>query len=263
MDWVKSYLNIWSELQTYIKEHHTTGLTWSKTGPVASTASALSVLSPGPGLPPPPPPPPPPGPPPLFENEGRKEQSSPSRSALFAQLNQGAAITKGLRHVRDDQKTYKNPSLRAQGGQTPSPTKSHAPGPKSPQSPPPQKHAPVFELEGKKWRVEYQEDRNDLVIPQTELKQVAYIFNCNKSTLQMKGKINSIIIDNCKKFGLVFDNVVGIVEVINSKDIQMQFQLGVQFLWREEKTEKCSDLAGLPLRNSLHHLHRQQELLLW
>lgn len=58
----------------------------------------------------------------------------------------------GLRHVRDDQKTYKNPSLRAQGGQTPSPTKSHAPGPKSPQSPP-QKHAPVFELEGKKWRV--------------------------------------------------------------------------------------------------------------
>lgn len=29
-------------------------------------------------------------------------------------------------------------------------------------------------------------------------------------------------LDNCKKFGLVFDNVVGIVEVINSKDIQMQ-----------------------------------------
>ncbi|PNJ71246.1 CAP2 isoform 8 [Pongo abelii] len=31
VDWVKSYLNIWSELQAYIKEHHTTGLTWSKT----------------------------------------------------------------------------------------------------------------------------------------------------------------------------------------------------------------------------------------
>lgn len=64
-------------------------------GPVASTASALSVLSPGPGLPPPPPPPPPPGPPPLFENEGKREESSPSRSALFAQLNQGEGITKG------------------------------------------------------------------------------------------------------------------------------------------------------------------------
>nr|KAF6443255.1 cyclase associated actin cytoskeleton regulatory protein 2 [Molossus molossus] len=222
VDWVKSYLSIWSELQAYIKEHHTTGLTWSKTGPVASTATPLCALSPGPGLPPPPPPPPPPGPPPLFENEGRKEESSPSRSALFAQLNQGEEITKGLRHVTDAQKTYKNPSLRTQGGQTPSPTKSHSPGPRVPQSRPLQKHAPVLELEGKKWRVEYQEDRNDLVISETELKQVAYIFECNKSTLQIKGKINSITIDNCKKFGLVFDNVVGIVEVINSKDIQMQ-----------------------------------------
>ncbi|XP_019598569.1 adenylyl cyclase-associated protein 2 [Rhinolophus sinicus] len=237
VDWVKSYLNIWSELQAYIKEHHTTGLTWSKTGPVASTTSALSALSLGPGLPPPPPPPPP-GPPPLFENEGRKEESSPSRSALFAQLNQGEAITKGLRHVTDEQKIYKNPSLRAQGGQTPSPTKSHSPGPKSPPSHSPQKHAPVFELEGKKWRVEYQEDKNDLVISETELKQVAYIFKCNKSTLQMKGKINSITIDNCTKFGLVFDNVVGIVEVINSKDIQMQVMGRVPTI-SINKTEGC------------------------
>ncbi|XP_047652132.1 adenylyl cyclase-associated protein 2 [Phacochoerus africanus] len=238
VDWVKSYLNIWSELQAYIKEHHTTGLTWSKTGPVASTASALSVLSLGPGLPPPPPPPPPPGPPPLFESEGRKEEPSPSRSALFAQLNQGEAITRGLRHVTDDQKTYKNPSLRAPGGQTPSPTKSHSPGPKSPHSHPPKKHAPMLELEGKKWRIEYQEDRNDLVISETELRQVAYIFKCNKSTLQIKGKINSIIVDNCKKFGLVFDNAVGIVEVINSKDIQMQVMGKVPTI-SINKTEGC------------------------
>ncbi|XP_037693371.1 adenylyl cyclase-associated protein 2-like [Choloepus didactylus] len=238
VDWVKSCLNIWTELQAYIKEHHTTGLTWSKTGPVASTALALSVLSPGPGLPPPPPPLPPPGPPPLFDNEGRKEGSSPSRSALFAQLNQGEAITKGLRHVRDDQKTHKNPSLRSQGGQARSPTKSHSPGSTSPKSHPPQKHTPVFELEGKKWRVEYQEDRNDIMISDTELKQVAYIFECNKSTLQMKGKINSITTDNCKKFGLVFDNVVGIVEVINSEDIQIQVMGRVPTI-SINKTEGC------------------------
>lgn len=30
MDWVKAYLSIWTELQAYIKEYHTTGLTWSK-----------------------------------------------------------------------------------------------------------------------------------------------------------------------------------------------------------------------------------------
>ncbi|KAL6039129.1 hypothetical protein STEG23_002662, partial [Scotinomys teguina] len=206
-------------------------------GPVASTASMFSILSSGPGLPPPPPPPPPPGPPPLFENEGKNEESSPSRSALFAQLNQGEAITKGLRHVTDDQKIYKNPSLRAQG-QARSPTKTHTPSPTSPKSNPPQKHTPVLELEGKKWRVEYQEDKNDLVISETELKQVAYIFKCEKSTLQIKGKVNSITVDNCKKFGLVFDDVVGIVEVINSKDIQIQVMGRVPTI-SINKTEGC------------------------
>uniref|UniRef100_A0A4X2K1U2 Adenylyl cyclase-associated protein n=1 Tax=Vombatus ursinus TaxID=29139 RepID=A0A4X2K1U2_VOMUR len=85
---------------------------------------------------------------------------------------------------------------------------------------------------------EYQENSNDLVISDTELKQVAYIFKCNKSTLQIKGKINSITIDNCKKFGLVFDNVVGIVEVINSKDIQIQVMGKVPTI-SINKTEGC------------------------
>lgn len=31
VDWVKTYLSIWTELQAYIKEFHTTGLAWSKT----------------------------------------------------------------------------------------------------------------------------------------------------------------------------------------------------------------------------------------
>ncbi|KFP03456.1 Adenylyl cyclase-associated protein 2 [Calypte anna] len=239
VDWVKSYLNIWSELQAYIKEHHTTGLTWSKTGPVASPMSMRSVLTSGSCLsPPPPPPPPPPGPPPIFDTESIKDEGTASRSALFAQLNQGEAITKGLRHVSDDQKTHKNPSLRNQGPPVRSPTKSHTPSPTSPKNSPQQSHAPVLELEGKKWRVEYQEDKNDLVINNTELKQVAYIFKCNKSTLQIKGKINSITIDNCKKFGLVFDNVVGIVEVINSRDIQIQVMGKVPTI-SINKTEGC------------------------
>ncbi|PNJ71240.1 CAP2 isoform 2 [Pongo abelii] len=221
------------EIQTFRERNRGSNM-FNHLSAVSESIPALGWIA----VPPPPPPPPPPGPPPLFENEGKKEESSPSRSALFAQLNQGEAITKGLRHVTDDQKTYKNPSLRAQGGQTRSPTKSHTPSPTSPKSYPSQKHAPVLELEGKKWRVEYQEDRNDLVISETELKQVAYIFKCEKSTLQIKGKVNSIIIDNCKKLGLVFDNVVGIVEVINSQDIQIQVMGRVPTI-SINKTEGC------------------------
>lgn len=41
---------------------------------------------------------------------------------------------------------------------------------------------------------EYQEQTHDLVIEETELKQVVYIFSCNNSTIQIKGKVNSIIV---------------------------------------------------------------------
>ncbi|KAM4704646.1 adenylyl cyclase-associated protein 2 [Rhinophrynus dorsalis] len=220
VDWVKSYLNIWSELQAYIKEYHTTGVSW---GNAVKGAPELQNMAPG-SCCPPPPPPPPPGPPPMFDAQSvkAKEDVSQDRSALFAQLNQGEAITKGLKHVSDDQKTHKNPKLRGQGVPSRSPTKSHTPSPTSPKSPPQQVYSPLLELEGKKWRVEYQEGVDGLVISETELKQVAYIFKCKKTTLQIKGKINSIIIDNCTKLGLVFDDVVGIVEVINSKDVQIQ-----------------------------------------
>ncbi|KAI7798845.1 adenylyl cyclase-associated protein 2 [Triplophysa rosa] len=234
VEWVRSYLSIWTELQIFIKEHHTTGLVWNKTGPVAPT-SLFSSSSDGPC---PPPPPPPPGPPPVFLDDiSKPDTTTAQHSALFAQLNQGAAITKGLKHVSDEQKTQKKPALRTQD-------KKHQTSPSNSQSysssahAPAKKHSPVLELEGKKWRVEYQEQAHDLVIEETELKQVVYAFGCSNCTLQIKGKVNSIIVDNCKKFGLVFDNAVGIVEIINSKDVRLQV-LGKVPTISINKTEGC------------------------
>ncbi|KAL4629424.1 adenylyl cyclase-associated protein 1 [Arapaima gigas] len=220
VDWVKMYLSIWTELQNYIKQHHTTGLSWSKTGPVAS-ASSVAPARPAGGAPPPPPGPPPP-PCDLEQSAAAGDSGATSRNALFASINKGADITKGLKHVSDDQKTHKNPALKTHGGpvrtgpkpfSTPRPVAVAAPSHTGP---------PILELEGKKWRVENQEGAQGLVISDTELKQVVYAFRCNKSTLQVKGKINSITLDNCKKLGLVFDDVVGIVEVINCKDVKLQ-----------------------------------------
>uniref|UniRef100_A0AAR2M320 C-CAP/cofactor C-like domain-containing protein n=1 Tax=Pygocentrus nattereri TaxID=42514 RepID=A0AAR2M320_PYGNA len=230
-EWVRSYLSIWTELQAYIKQHHTTGLVWSKTGPIAP--SSLFMAAPAGPCPPPPPPPLP-----VFTDESPKSDTTAAqRSALFAQLNQGEAITKGLKHVSDEQKTHKNPVLRSQGGEhQTSPSKGRAPCSSTPT--PAKKHSPVLELEGKKWRVEYQEQTHGLVIEETELRQVVYVFSCNNSTLHIKGKVNSIIVDNCKKLGLVFDNVVGILEVINSKDIQLQV-LGKVPTISINKTEGC------------------------
>uniref|UniRef100_A0A8C1YME0 Cyclase associated actin cytoskeleton regulatory protein 2 n=1 Tax=Cyprinus carpio TaxID=7962 RepID=A0A8C1YME0_CYPCA len=236
VEWVRSYLSIWTELQTYIKEHHTTGLIWNKTGPVA-TPSLFRAPSVGPC--PPPPPPPPPGPPPMFMDDSPKpDDTSAQHSALFAQLNQGEAITKGLKHVSDEQKTHKNPNLRSQEGRTHQGSPAKSQNPSLSACAPAKKHSPVLELEGKKWRVEHQEKSHDLVIEETELRQVVYVFSCSNSTLQIKGKVNSIIVDNCKKLGLVFDSVVGIVEVINSRDIQLQVMGKVPTI-SINKTEGC------------------------
>ncbi|XP_035765177.1 adenylyl cyclase-associated protein 1-like [Neolamprologus brichardi] len=222
VDWVKAYISIWTALQHYIKEQHTTGLTWSKTGAVASAGAAPRSAPAGV------PPPPPPGPPPPADlsgpTGGAGDAGANNRNALFASINKGSDITRGLKHVSDDQKTHKNPNLRSQGAPVrsgPKPFASSAARPAA-SATPTRTLPPVLELEGKKWKVENQEDAQNLVISDTELKQVVYAFKCNKSTLQVKGKINSITLDNCKKMGLVFDDVVGIVEMINCKDVKIQ-----------------------------------------
>ncbi|XP_072416979.1 adenylyl cyclase-associated protein 2 isoform X3 [Chiloscyllium punctatum] len=230
VEWVKSFLSIWTELQAYIKEYHTTGLLWNKVGLAKSPPSC--------GPCPLPPPPPPPGPPPTLWPETSKDEASVARSQLFAQLNQGEGITKGLRHVPDDQKTHKNPSLRPRTAVINSPSKSHSSSPTSPMSSPQQPRMPVLELEGKKWKVEYQENNDNIVISEAELKHVVYVYKCSNSTLKIQGKVNSITIDSCKKLGLVFDNVVGIVEIINSRDVQVQVMGKVPTI-SINKTEGC------------------------
>ncbi|KAM7373454.1 hypothetical protein PAMP_008302 [Pampus punctatissimus] len=241
VDWVKAYVSIWTDLQNYIKQHHTTGLSWSKSGPVAS-ASAAAPSAPAGGCPPPPPP----GPPPPMEvsaPSGGGSSGPGERSALFASINKGSDITKGLKHVKDDEKTHKNPTLRSQPTSVrtgPKPFLSSAAASPRPaaSAAPTRTLPPVLELEGKKWKVENQEGVEGLVISDTELKQVVYAYKCNKSTLQVKGKINSITIDNCKKMGLVFDDVVGIVEVINCKDVKVQV-LGKVPTISINKTDGC------------------------
>lgn len=44
------------------------------------------------------------------------------------------------------------------------------------------------------FKQENQENVSNLVIEDTELKQVAYIYKCVNTTLQIKGKINSITV---------------------------------------------------------------------
>ncbi len=176
-----------------------------------------------------------------------KPTNGVSNEALFAELNKGADITKGLRSVRDDQKTHKNPALRA-GAIVPSTaTSSTSVVSKSSNVSNVSQKSPVFELVDKKWKVEYQQGRSDLVIDQTDLKHTVYVYQCRDCTITVKGKVNSILIDSCNKVGLLFDDVLSTVEFINSKNVQMQV-LGRVPTVAIEKTDSCQVYLS---RNSL------------
>lgn len=85
VDWARAWIETLTELQKFIKQHHTTGLVWSGKG------APQAVPSTG-GLAPPPPPPPPP--PMLATSDPIVIASDDEHNALFAQINQGADITK-------------------------------------------------------------------------------------------------------------------------------------------------------------------------
>ena len=53
MDWVQNWNNVFKELQAYIKQHHTTGLTWNPKG--GNPVDNLKTPPTGSGAPPPPP----------------------------------------------------------------------------------------------------------------------------------------------------------------------------------------------------------------
>lgn len=205
VEWAKKWIAFLIDLQQYIRKHHTTGLVWAKVS-----------ASGGPALPPPPPPP----------SSMLNLQSAPAddglkdaRAALFASINQGLDITKGLRKVESNQMTHKNPNLRVTSV-VPVSEQNKSAGPA--RSAPLAKGAAKFELDGKKWVVENLDNQKELTIAETQLCQSVHVYRCDNCILFVKGKINSITIDTCKKFSIVFDSLVSFTELINCQNAQVQ-----------------------------------------
>lgn len=157
------------------------------------------------------------------------------RSALFAEINRGEDITKSLKRVTPEMQTHKNTALR----QGPAPFKPPvAKKPVSAVKPQSIDKPPVFSHEGKKWLIEYQKNRTDLVVENAEMNNVVYLYKCEGTTVQVKGKINSITMDSCKKTSIVFDNLVSCIEFINCQSVQMQV-LGKVPTVSIDKTDGC------------------------
>ncbi|MPC34755.1 Adenylyl cyclase-associated protein 1 [Portunus trituberculatus] len=136
--------------------------------------------------------------------------------------------------VTDDMKTHKNPSLR----EGPKPFVKQS-SPSSRASPAKDVFAgtPKLALEGKKWFVEYQKDNQNIKID-AKMDQCVYIFRCQNVVVQVKGKLNSIILDSCKKSAVVFDDLVSALEVVNCQSSKVQV-MGVMPTISIEKTDGC------------------------
>ncbi|ETN61672.1 adenylyl cyclase-associated protein [Anopheles darlingi] len=228
VEWARLWIQTLTELQQFIKQHHTTGLVWS--------GKNKSTISSGSGVPPPPPPI---GglPPPIPIADLKVSDLEDDRSALFAQINQGADITKGLKKVTSDMQTHKNPSLRSGPAPYKAPPTTVANGTRLVSAPSVLKQ-PTFSRDGKKWLIEYQQNNANLLVENAEMNNVVYMYRCEGSTLQIKGKINSVVMDSCKKCSLVFDTMVSSAEFINCQSVQMQV-LGKVPTISVDKTDGC------------------------
>jgi len=97
---------------------------------------------------------------------------------------------------------------------------------------------PKLALEGNKWIVEHQVGNKEIIISDVEPKHTIYIYKCDNSVVQVKGKVNAITVDSCKKTGVVFDNCISSIEVVNCNSIQVQVTSKVPSIL-VDKTSGC------------------------
>lgn len=215
VEWVKALKELYLPgLRDYVKSFHPLGPVWSQTGKVFAPSKVNASAAPAaPSAPPPPPAS-------LFSSESSQASSSKPKvgmSAVFQEIGTGN-VTAGLRKVTDDMKT-KNRADRS--GVVGSSVKESQAAPRAFSKVGP----PKLELQmGRKWVVENQIDQKSLVIEDCDSKQSVYVYGCKNSVLQIQGKVNNITIDNCKKTGVVFKDVVAAFEVVNSNGVEVQCQ---------------------------------------
>ncbi|CAD6574188.1 MAG: hypothetical protein TREMPRED_001033 [Tremellales sp. Tagirdzhanova-0007] len=218
--WAKSFMALVDALQAYVKQWHTTGVSWNPKGSAApssmpptnsapATASGSSLPTPV-DL--------------LTASSSHPGMTGGGPVGLLADLNRGGSVTSGLRKVDSSQMTHKNPDLRTSSVVSDSARKEpSAVQPKAGVLAQPAKKTPRLELEnGNKWIVEYQEDNKTLSIDDTQLHQVVQIFGCKNSVIKISGKINAVTMVACKKTSVIVDSAVSSLSITSSPSFEVQ-----------------------------------------
>ncbi|KAG8694265.1 hypothetical protein FRC09_009955 [Ceratobasidium sp. 395] len=88
-----------------------------------------------------------------------------------------------------------------------------------------------MELSGVKWAIENYENDNSVIVEDTEISHVVNIFNCKNTTIQIKGKINTVTL-------VQITGITPTIQIDNSDSGQVY--LSKQCLGVEIITAKCS-----------------------
>lgn len=239
-DWTMALRGLFTALKNYVTNNHKKGTVWNHNGGEAKAVAAK--LSGGKAAPPAPkgpaPPPPPPAPKPVAgAGPGSAKPAAPSGAGLFAELNKGSDITKSLKKVDRSQMTHKNPELRGSSVVRDEDLNKN----KSKASPVAAKaavkKAPVMVLQGKKWNIEHQSGNQTMVI-EAQPHHAVYVFKCENSVLTVKGKVNSITLDNCKKTAVIVDTMIASMDVVNCQSCKVQVNDKAPII-NIDKTDGC------------------------
>lgn len=184
-------------LHAYIKANFPTGLAWNAKGKDAGSAAPVAAAA-----------------------SSAAPAAAPAATGatalnLFAELSkidQSSGKTAGLKHVTKDMKSSANKDAPAPAPKAPAPKKKDEPVPAK----------QVFALQGNKWVVEGQTGVISITADQVSVKHSVYIYNCVGATIQIEGKCNTITIDSSRKLNVIFQDVLALCEVVNSKQVQVQ-----------------------------------------
>ncbi|KAH3901368.1 related to Adenylyl cyclase-associated protein [Saccharomycodes ludwigii] len=224
-EWVKTFLKIFDEFKSYIKEYHTTGPCWKTSGGIPfaealSKYSSPSVSAAAAAAPPPPSPPPPPAS--VFEAKPpsmtQTNNGSGNMNAVFAELNKGESITSSLKKVDKSKPSSKAaPSVSSSSSLSSAPKKPVKPANLSTKKP------PRKELIGNKWFIEhYDNNIAEPLVIEGRLDESIFIGNCNKTLIQVTGKVNAITVNQSTDLNLILDNSISGVEFIKVNKFGLQ-----------------------------------------
>lgn len=143
-------------------------------------------------------------------------------AAVFAQINKGGDITKGLSKVTNDMKSKNRSPEERSGLVSDVPKKAAAPSRQQSKGSAATKPPSITHNQGK-WFIENYVNAGVVELPagEVQLNHTVYIYKCEGSTIKIGARVKAICMDNCKKSALIFGDVVSTVEIVNCQSVEV------------------------------------------